>query len=152
MTLLDQIKAKYLEVRKARNADASASLSTLLGEIETLAKAGKGEITDAVVVTVVKKFMKNLDETITAFVDRLPTSTNDPADDKAKFDALRLERALYETFLPKQLTENEIGHLLDGMIAAGAKDVGDCMKRLKADYAGQYDGAVASKLLKAKFA
>ena len=152
MSLLDNIKAKYLEVRKARNADASASLSTLIGEIETLAKAGRGEITDAVVVTVVKKFVKNLDETIKVFVDGLPTSKNDPAADKVKFDALRVERALYESFLPQQLTDEELTTLIDAMIADGAKDVGDCMKRLKTQHAGLYDGATASKILKAKFA
>lgn len=140
--LIDQIKAALLEARKARNAAAAASLSTLVGECETLSKAGKGDLTDAIVVTVVKKFLKNLQESLTANQDR---------GNQATVEELAKERRLYEQFLPKQLTETELSVLIDGMLASGAKDIGDCMKLLKTEHAGTYDGATASKLLKLKF-
>ncbi len=136
MTLFEQLRAKYLELRKAHDAAAVASLSTLIGEIENLAKSGKGELTDAVVVTVVKKFIKNIDETAKV----------------APSEALTTERALYEQFLPKQLTEAETASLIDMLVVThGANNVGDVMKLLKQHHAGTYDGAVASKILKAKF-
>jgi uncharacterized protein YqeY len=152
--LLAQIKTEYLAARKARETDKVALLSTLIGEIETLAKAGKGEMTDAVVVTVVKKFIKNNVEASAAVLNSLPdgVSMKEAAEPYHKIGVLNAERKILEAFLPKQLTEAEISSLIDLMIASGAKDVGDCMKLLKTGHAGTYDGAVASRLLKARFA
>lgn len=140
--LVDTLKAALLKARKERDAAATAALSTLVGEIETLAKAGRGDLTDAVVVTVIKKFLKNLNETIALL----------PVDDaKEPFDSLLREKALYESFLPVQLTTDELSVLIDELIHNGAKDVGDVMKLLKTKHAGTYDGAAASALLKQRF-
>jgi len=145
MTLIEQIRTKYLELRKAHDAVAVASLSTLIGEIENLAKAGKGELTDAVVVTVVKKFIKNIDET-------LKVLERDPGAHAVALMKANIEKAMFEAFLPKQLNETEIAALIDALIVThGATNVGDVMKLLKQNHAGTYDGAVASKILKAKF-
>jgi hypothetical protein len=143
MALLDTIKSKSLTARKAGAAGRADALllSTLLGEIETLAKAGRGEITDAVVVTIVKKFVKNIDET-TAHVA-----------DEDRLAALMAERELLSSFLPKQLDEQELGALIELIVEGLEKpNVGDVMRALKVSHAGQYDGALASKLLKARFA
>lgn len=136
MTLFEQIKVVYLEKRKAREAEAVGSLSTLIGEIETLAKAGRGDADDASVVAVVKKFIKNLDETAKV----------------APSDKLARERVLFESFLPKQLSAQELNVLIDGFVAGGASNVGETMKLLKQHHAGTYDGAMASMILKARFA
>lgn len=142
MTLLDRIKATSLIARKARDTVTAASLTTLLGEIETLSKAGRGEVTDEAIVTVVKKFIKNIDENL-----RVLGQT-----DGLVLDAMHAEKELYSQFLPKQLTEDELLGLINKMVGEGAKNVGDCMKRLKLEHAGTYDGATASRLLKAVFA
>lgn len=143
MSLFDTIKAEYLTQRKARASWQVASLSTLIGEIETLAKGSKGELTDAVVVTVVKKFIKNIDETLKVIA---PTAV-------AEMALLRSERELFEQFMPKQLTEAELRVAIENIILAGdGATVGDVMKALKTSYSGQYDGAMASSILKARFA
>ena len=134
--IIEQIKTASMAARKARDSSAAASLSTLLGEIETLAKGGKGELTDAIVITVVKKFIKNIDETL-KHVTRA-----------AGLEALTKERSMYEQFLPKQLSEQELSALIESI---GGTNVGDTMKELKINHAGTYDGALASKILKAKF-
>jgi uncharacterized protein len=138
MTLLNTIKAASLTARKARKTDEAALLSTLMGEIETLAKAGRGELTDAVVVTVIKKFIKNIDQVIEVVEPNSIGGQN----------AIK-EKQLLEAFLPKQLSEQELQALIDDM---GCTNIGDAMKLLKQNYAGTYDGAMASKILKAKFA
>ena len=140
MTLFEQVKAVYLEKRKARETEAVASLSTLIGEIETLAKSGRGETTDAVVITMVKKFIKNIQETLALTVDH-NTSMH-----------LIAEKMLYEQFLPKQLSHEDLALVIDGIIAAGNVNVGDAMKSLKASHGGMYDGAKASQILKGRFA
>ena len=142
MSLIETIKAEYLTQRKARASWQVASLSTLIGEIETLAKGGKGELTDAVVVAVVKKFIKNIDETL-----KVVSATA-----VAETALLRSERELYEQFMPKQLSEAQLTFVIDEIVAAGHTNVGDVMKALKTDHGGHYDGAMASTILKARFA
>jgi uncharacterized protein YqeY len=151
--LLDTIKTASLAARKARKTDDALLLSTLLGEIETLAKGGKGEMTDAVVVTVIKKFIKNNQETVETVLGGLPDGVQlkEAADVYHKVGILNAEQRLLTSFLPRQLTEEELVVLINGLINGGAKDIGDCMKLLKTNHAGTYDGALASKLLKAKF-
>jgi uncharacterized protein YqeY len=58
-----------------------------------------------------------------------------------------------ETFLPKQLSGEEIGAIVTQLRAADpALNMGGVMKVLKEKYAGQYDGKVASDLVKKMFA
>ena len=138
--LIDIIKADMLAARKERATAKAAFLGTLLGEIETLAKAGRGELTDAVIITVVKKFIKNADEMLRVA----------PEDSEQHATAFR-EKRILNGFLPKQLSEAELVSLIDSFVASGVKNVGDCMKLLKENHAGTYDGALASKLLKERF-
>lgn len=141
MALINKLKTALLEARKARNSTEAASLSTLVGEIETLAKAGRGDLTDAVVVTVIKKFIKNINESMTV-VGRT---------DALVWDDMLAEKALYESFLPTQLTAEELSALIEQLINEGADNVGDVMKLLKAKHAGTYNGAEASAILKQRF-
>ena len=136
--IYDEIKRVYLENRKARNATNVASLSTLIGEIETLAKSGKG-MDDVAVIATVKKFVKNIDDTIHF------------TKEASILDELVTERRLYESFLPKQLSVEELETVIDGYIASGLGNVGAVMKQLKLEHAGLYDGGKASEILKSKF-
>ena len=137
MTILENIKAASLAARKARETAKASLLSTLIGEIETAAKSGKS-VNDDDVIAVVKKFIKNIDESL-VHVTRTSALV---ADD------MRAEKEILESFLPQQLSEAELKALLQTYIAEGAKNVGDLMKRLKAEKAGLYDGGMASKLAK----
>lgn len=142
MNLFETLKAALLEARKARNAATAASLSTLIGEAETLSKAGKGDLSDAVVVTIIKKFLKNLDESIKVASEH---------GNHTVVGRMHDEKKLYEQFLPKQLNVTELTAVIDSMIVDGVLDVGDAMKRLKANHAGTYNGAEASTILKQRF-
>lgn len=135
MLIIDSLKIQQLQARKNRDSATALTLSTVIGEIETLAKSGKGEMNDAVVTTVIKKFLKNIDETL-----KLVPSEH-----------LEHEKKLLESFLPRQITEAELDAVIDKLIAEGNTNIGDAMKALKNQHAGTYDGAVASRLLKDKF-
>jgi uncharacterized protein YqeY len=84
---------------------------------------------------VVKKFVKNIDETINAL-----TMYNKDA------TAFLNERGVLEQFLPLQLTELALQH-----IAKGQESMPAFMKFLKENHAGQYDGKLASTVAKAVF-
>lgn len=64
------------------------------------------------------------------------------------------EIAVIESFLPKQLSDEEVGKIVADIIAktgaAGIKDMGKVMAELKANYAGQLDMGKAGGVIKQK--
>lgn len=66
------------------------------------------------------------------------------------------EIAVIETFLPKQMSEDEVRAVVDQAIkdsgAASVKDLGKLMADLKAKYAGQMDFSKASAFAREKLA
>lgn len=145
--LIDTIKVVQLQARKSYCTRKALSLTTLIGEAEAVGKNnGNRAPTDAEVIAVLKKFIKNNRETFDAV-----NKTHDTlrvAEVSADLDE---EVELYESFLPKQLSEAELGAIIDSLIVFGTTNVGAVMKQLKADHAGLYDGAMASRILKGKF-
>jgi uncharacterized protein YqeY len=134
MTLMEQIKAKQIQARKSGSIEASL-LTTLLGEAAMVGKNAGRETNDAEVVAVVKKFVKNIDETVTALTSR--------GQDAATFVA---ERDVLEQFLPVQLSENALIE-----VAKCQPNMPAFMKHLKENFAGKYDGKLASTVAKAVF-
>jgi uncharacterized protein YqeY len=134
MTLMEQIKVKQVQARKSGSIEASL-LTTLLGEAAMVGKNAGRETNDAEVVAVVKKFVKNIDETVSALTSR--------GQDAATFVA---ERDVLEQFLPVQLSENALIE-----VAKCQPNMPAFMKHLKENFAGKYDGKLASTVEKAVF-
>lgn len=143
--LLDQIKADQLEARKNRNVapnDLKASLlTTLYSEAAMVGKNdGNRQSTDQEVIAVIKKFLKGVEETLAA-------------SEEVNTFAL-YEKQVLLSYLPTQMTEDELSVAIDKIVADNgfdsAKQMGLVMKELKAQYDGQFDGKVASGLVKSK--
>lgn len=144
MSLIGHIKIAQVQARKTKLTAVAGLLTTLIGEAEMVGKNAGREVTDPEVVQTIKKFIKNIDETIAVLGD------NDPRTIVAMGEKMTLER-----FLPKQLTQDElVVHIRDihaGLLAV--KDdikMGDIMSFLKARFDGLYDGKLASALVKAE--
>lgn len=142
--LIAQIKAAQIAARKLRNQVATGALTTLIGDAEMVGKNAGREVTDAEVVAVLKKFMKNVEETLKALpVNDVRTST------------LLEEMRIYESFLPSQMTEAELTTSVKEIIAdmksrtASPIQMGMVMGALKLGFEGQYDGKMASTVVKA---
>ncbi len=141
--LLEKLQAAALAARKNQNAVAASLLTTLYAEAARVGKdQGNRVSTDDEVVAVVKKFSKNIDETLAAL----------PATD-SRVAQLSLEKELLAAYLPTQLDEAGLKALIDELVAGLAekspKQMGAIMAGLKARAGGQYDGAMASRLVKA---
>ncbi len=135
MSLIVEIKEKQLTARKSGSKSASL-LTTLLSEATVIGKnAGNRETTDQEVIAVVKKFIKNIDETIEALKSRNQDATS-----------FLEEKSVLESFLPKQLSTQELKD-----IASGRTGMPDFMKYLKENFNGQYDGKLASAVAKEVF-
>lgn len=138
MSLMDTLKVKQLEARKAGQTQAASLYTTLLGEAAMVGKnAGNRDTTDAEVVAVVQKFLKNIAETIQAL-----TTRGQPV------DAQKAEQELLKVFLPQQLTELELVDLAKTNQSLGMPGF---MRMLKENYSGRYDGKLASQVAKNQF-
>lgn len=141
MSLVQKIKADQLVARKSRATVVASLLTTLLGDIQTISKNdGDREPSDAEVVALIKKYIKNMTDTITKLSD------------DAVIRSIVVERDVLTAYLPKQLSKDELLLAIIGI--AEEQDVhtlrqmGVVMKVLKERYDGQYDGVVASALIK----
>ena len=136
--LLKQIKADQVAARKARNTQEATVLTTLLGEA---GPSGNDVVTDEQVTKVVQKFLKNLHDVI-------GYTANPEVQDRMKEEIAILER-----YQPAQLTEDKIRQFATEALAdladePAGKRVGMVMKQLTEKYRGQYDGKVASQIVK----
>lgn len=142
MNLMKQLKLDQLVARKSKNAVAASLLTTLLGEAQTIGKNdGNRETTTAEIQGLVRKFIKNNNETL---------SVISPADHR--HSVLLEENALLTGYLPAQLSEEDLRSAVDCEIANGATNVGAIMKALKAQFDGLYDGKIASSVAAARLA
>ena len=107
--------------------------------------AGKGEATDAELLELFAKMIKQREESEKIYRD---AGRAELAQQEAE------EIAIIREFLPKQLSDSDMQKAIaDAIAEAGAssvKDMGKVMAALKARYAGQMDFAKASALVKAK--
>ena len=107
--------------------------------------AGKGEATDAELLELFAKMIKQREESRAIYADagRAELATQEAE-----------EIEIIREFLPKQLSDKDMDKAIaDAIAEAGAtsvRDMGKVMAALKARYAGQMDFAKASALVKAK--
>lgn len=137
--LMEKIREAMLTARKGTDTVARNLLITLYSEAQAVGKNKRnGDTTDEEVVSMVKKFITNLEETV-----RLLTARNQDA------HAQTHELEILRTFLPRQMTEQELCEVVQAMVSAHAgANMGQIMAQLKAAHAGTYDGKMASQVVK----
>ncbi len=130
---------------KSRNTVVAETIRMVLSAItnEEVAGKEKRELSDAEVITVLTREAKKRREAAEAF-------ENGGRADRAA--AERAEGEVIASYLPEQLSEDEIKKLIAETIAAvgaaGPADMGKVMGSLKAKVAGKADGALVSSLVK----
>ena len=127
MTVLTKIKQDRMTAMKARDESTKSILTVLVGDIENISLRN-GQMTDEQIVALVKKFI---------------ISNEEMRKVKGDLPELVAEKTVLEKYLPQQMTGQEI---LAAINASGATNVGGAMAYLKANYAGKYDGKMASDI------
>lgn len=95
MTLIEQITRDSIDARKAKDSVKGTFLTTLLSECLKIGKDdGNRMTTDQEVVAVLKKWIKNNDETFNAVQSRNLDTTS-----------ITQEKTWIETYLPTQATK-----------------------------------------------
>ena len=94
------------------------------------------KLPDAEALRIIQKTIKELEEEKIAF---------EKAQREEKVSELERQKTILEAYLPKQLSEDEIRNIILGL---ADKSIPSVMKHFKANYQGQVDNSLVSKIAK----
>lgn len=142
----EKILNDYKEAMKAKDTLKCSVLSFLRAEMINLANAKKkNKLDDPEVVTVVKKQIKQRQDSIEQF-------TKGGRLEMARKEEKEME--ILKSYLPPELSAEEIKNIIEEVIltigASGIKDMGRVMKEVNIKIAGQADGKLVSDLVRGK--
>ena len=148
MTLRDRITADMKDAMRAKAAARLSTIRLLLAAIKQREVDERKTLSDADVVAVIDKMVKQRKDSITQF---------DAGNRADLADAERAELVILQSYLPAPLTDAEIDAAIDGEVAtaraagaAGPALIGKVMSVLKPRLAGRADMAAVSAKVKAR--
>ena len=144
----EQIKTKLIEAMKAKDEKATGTLRLINAaikdkDIDARTKGNMDGIDDAGVLSLLQSMIKQRRESIDMYTKG------------GRADLVAAEQAeidVIQSFLPKQMSDDEVKAAIQAIIAetgaSSIKDMGKVMGVLKSKYAGQLDMGKASGLIK----
>ena len=147
--LRDELSGSLKEAMKAKDEQKVSTLRLILAALKDrdIAARGKGQsepVSETEILEMLTKMIRQRRDSIKMY------------EEGGRVDLAEREQGeidVIETFLPKQLTEDEIRDAATAVIAelgaAGLKDMGRTMSEMKQRYAGQMDPGKASTVVKA---
>lgn len=143
--LIEQIKTAMKEAMRVKDKDGLTAIRMLLAQIKQVEVDQRIEVTDADVVSIIDKMMKQRRDSITQF---------ESAGRQELADKEKLEIEALKVFLPAALSSDEIDSLIDSAIsslnAQSMQDMGKVMAILKPQMQGRADMAQVSAQIKNK--
>jgi uncharacterized protein YqeY len=120
----EQINKDYMTAFKAKNTVAKNLLSVVKGEIQTIEKnTGVENMSDEDVLKILQKSAKSLRETISS-LEKTQTGiyfSNDLVSAKE-------ELSIIESYLPKQMSKEEVTEKVTEIVNSGVTNIGLIMK------------------------
>ena len=142
--LQDEIKAAM----KARDENRLSILRQVHGEIKNIEVNERREITDADVDAMLKRTIKQTKETLDGSIKA--------GNDQERTDRLTEQVEILESYLPKQVSGEELIALIEEVLAetgaATKKEMGKVMGTLTQKTGGNFDKAQAAKELQSRLA
>ena len=147
MTLRAQISEDMKSAMRAKDSTRLGTIRLLQAALKQREVDERIELTDADVIGVIEKMLKQRRDSIAAY------ETANRAD---LADVEKAEVVVLQTYLPKQLTDEEVAAILEKVVAdtgaASMKDMGKVMGMIKPLVAGKADMGKISGLIKARLA
>tara|TARA_B100001248_G_scaffold262685_1_gene260900 strand:+ start:3898 stop:4338 length:441 start_codon:yes stop_codon:yes gene_type:complete len=142
----EQILSDMKTAMKAKDADRLTTLRMLQSAVKNKEiELRPNEITDKEVMEVVKKLIKQRQDSAEQY------------EKAGREDLLAKEKSeieILEVYLPEQMSEEQVGKIVDDMIAelgaSSMKEMGAVVKAVMAKTAGAADNKIISSLVKAK--
>lgn len=130
---------------RAKESARLSAVRLILAAIKQREVDERKELTDADVVTVIEKMIKQRRESIAQY---------EQASRKDLADVEKFELQLLSGYLPQQMNDAELAQAVDAAVAeakpTGIKDMGKVMALLKPRLAGKADMGKVSNLVKTK--
>lgn len=145
MSLKATLTAAMKDAMKAKDTVRLSTVRMTIAAIKNKEIAAGGELDDAAVTAIMSTMVKQRREAAEAFRggDRLELAEKEEA-----------ELVILQSFLPEQLSEDEVSELVDTVVAelgaASMKDMGGVMKVLTEKTRGRADGKLVSELVKTR--
>ena len=145
LSLVEQVKAAMKAAMKAREKETLATIRLIQAEFKRVEVDERIEIDDARALTIMDKMVKQRRDSASQYRD---------ADRPELADVEDAEISIIQTFLPAQLSAEEIDALIDealaGIDAEGMAAMGTLMGKLKPQLQGRADMGEVSQRVKAK--
>ena len=145
MNLKSQITEQMKDAMRAKDTARLGAIRLLLAAIKQREVDERIELTDADIISVIEKMLKQRRDSITAFEGAGRTDLA---------DIEKYEISVLQTYMPKQMTDAEIDAIISQVIAdtsaQGAKDMGKVVGLVKPLVAGMADMGKVSGLIKAR--
>lgn len=123
MTLKEQINKDYMTAFKMKNTVTKNLLSVIKGEIQTVEKnTGIENMSDEDVLKILTKTSKSLKETIASLEKNQSGITNDD------LVVAKEELDIVSSYLPKQMSKEEITQKVTELVNSGITNIGSIMK------------------------
>ena len=147
MTLKAQISEDMKTAMRAKDSVRLGAIRLLQSAIKQREVDERIELQDADVITVIEKMLKQRRDSIAAFESANRTDLA---------DIEKFEVGVLQTYMPKQLSDDELNQIISQVIAdsgaTGAKDMGKVVGLVKPLVAGVADMGKVSGLIKSRLA
>ncbi len=147
MMLKAQISEDMKTAMRAKDSVRLGAIRLLLSAIKQREVDERIELTDADVIAVIEKMLKQRRDSIAAFESANRTDLA---------DIEKFEVTVLQTYMPKQLSDEELNQIITQVIAdsgaTGAKDMGKVVSLVKPLVAGVADMGKVSGLIKSRLA
>ena len=143
MSMIDKVRAEMVAAMKNKERERKESLSMLLSALKNKAIDKRADLTEEEEYAVVKKEMKQTQETLDLA----------PADRTDIIEQCRARLAVLSEFAPEEMSEDAIRAVIQEVAASlglenpTGKDKGKMMKELMPKVKGRADGALVNKLV-----
>lgn len=145
MSLKLQISEDMKNAMRAKDSARLGTIRLLQAAIKQREVDERIELDDSAVIAVIEKMLKQRRDSIAAYES---ANRNDLADIE------KFEVTVLQTYLPQQLTEDEIKQILESVVtetaASGIKDMSKVMAAIKPLVAGRADMGKISGLIKTR--
>lgn len=143
MSMIDKVRAEMVAAMKNKEKERKESLSMLLSALKNKAIDKRADLTEEEEYAVVKKEMKQTQETLDLA----------PADRTDIIEQCRARLAVLSEFAPEEMSEDAIRAVIQEVAASlglenpTGKDKGKMMKELMPKVKGKADGTLVNKLV-----
>ena len=143
-----KLQAALIAAMKSKNNYAISAIRSIKTAIQNEKTNGAyHELTENDVIALIQKLSKQRQESYDIYIQAGRTEL---AEKELK------EKEVLDSYLPKMLSEEELASAIDEILTSNGftamKDMGNAMKMLKEKYPNQYDGKLASTLIRTKLA